>query len=116
VVEVAAPIDEVWVAITTADHLGAWFGADVDVEARRDGPIAFRLPDGSARRGIVETVDPPTRFAFRWRSVATADGGVRVGDVSRVEFVLEAIGEAATRVTVVESPGMLAPDALPATA
>ena len=37
-------------------------------------------------------------------------GSVRLGDVSRVEFFLQSIAEGATRVTVVESPGMLAPD------
>jgi uncharacterized protein YndB with AHSA1/START domain len=110
-VAVEASIDDVWAALTTEDQLGDWFGADVQLQARRDGPVTFRMADGSTRRGIVEAVDPPTRFAFRWRSVEMRSGAVQVGDVSRVEFLLEAIDDHATRVTVVESPGMLAPDA-----
>jgi uncharacterized protein YndB with AHSA1/START domain len=105
----ASPL-EVWDALLVPERLGAWFGAEVELEPRAGGAIAFRMPDGTARRGVVEAVDPPRRFAFRWRSVSLGPDGVRVGDVSRVAFELELAGAGRTTVTVTESPGVLAPD------
>jgi uncharacterized protein YndB with AHSA1/START domain len=111
VVTVDAPLDEVWDALVDPRRLGSWFGAEVELEPRAGAPIAFRMPDGSARRGVVELVEPPLRFAFRWRSVELGDAGVRVGEASRVGFELEPLDDGRTAVTVTESPGVLAPDA-----
>lgn len=109
-VTLSAPPEEVWDALLVPERLGAWFDAEVELEARVGGAIAFRMPDGTARRGVVEAVDPLRRFAFRWRSVSFGPGGVHVGDVSRVAFELELADDDRTTVTVTESPGVLAPD------
>jgi uncharacterized protein YndB with AHSA1/START domain len=103
-VVVEAPLEDVWAALTNAEHLGAWFGAEVELEARPDGPISFRFADGSSRRGVVEAVEPPGRFAFRWRSVGIGDGGVSVGDGSTVEFRLVRTDDERTRVVLTEDP------------
>jgi uncharacterized protein YndB with AHSA1/START domain len=98
-----APVDEVWEALTTPDHLEAWFGAGVEVDARPGAPITVRWPDGSTNRGSVERVDPPTRFVFRWRPISGAGLTLVVGEPTRVEFTLEPIdGGTRTFVTVTE--------------
>jgi uncharacterized protein YndB with AHSA1/START domain len=111
VVTLNAPLDDVWDAVIRPERLGAWFGAEVELEARPGSPIAFRMPDGSARRGVVEEVEPPRRFAFRWRTVELCPEGVRLGDASRVAFELKPLDDRRTAVTVIESPGVLGPDA-----
>jgi uncharacterized protein YndB with AHSA1/START domain len=105
-----APIDDVWRAVIEPERLGAWFGAEVELDPRPGGAIAFRLPDGSARRGVVEVVDPPHRLAFRWRTITSGPSGPAVADVSRVELELAPAPHGGTAVNVTESPGVLAPD------
>ena len=97
--------EEVWGALT--QDLSLWFGAAAEIDARPGGAVRFRWPDGTERRGLVETCDPPRRLAFRWRELRGAGVGLSIGDVSTVEFVLEPHA-GATRLTVTESPGILA--------
>jgi uncharacterized protein YndB with AHSA1/START domain len=94
------PPARVWTALTRADQLGAWFGTQASVDLRPGGEIVFTW-DGSTgprgtNRGVIEVVEPPNRFAFRWQS--------RRDDVSmtRVEFTLEPHPEG-TRLRLVES-------------
>jgi uncharacterized protein YndB with AHSA1/START domain len=101
---VDASLEDVWVALTTRERVGAWFGAEVELEARPDGPISVRFADGSVRRGVVETVEAPDRFAFRWRSVGNLDEGASVGDGSTVEFRLSRTDDGRTRIVVTENP------------
>lgn len=101
-----APIEEVWTALTSADRLAEWFGASVELEARRGGTVHARWPDGATRRGVVEAAERSHRLVFRWRPIPRGDERFEVGRVSRVEFVLEAIAEG-TRLTVVEEPGLV---------
>jgi uncharacterized protein YndB with AHSA1/START domain len=100
--EVILPVPpaRVWTALTRADQLGAWFGTRATVDLRPGGEVVFTW-DGSTgprgiSRGVIETVEPTRRFAFRWQ--------VTVGDVpmTRVEFTLEPHAEG-TRLRVVES-------------
>ncbi len=97
--------EQAWAALT--DDLSSWFGADGEIDPRPGGAVRFRWFDGSERRGLVETFDPPRRLAFRWREIRGAGVGLSIGDVSTVEFVLEP-DAGATRLTVTESPGILA--------
>ena len=104
---VGAQPQDVWTAITTAERLGAWFGAEVEVEPRPDGPLSVRFPDGSVRRGVVEAVEPPGRFVFRWRSVEVGVDGIIVGEGSTVEFLLSPADDGHTRVVVTEHPAQV---------
>ncbi len=95
-----APPERVWRALTQADQLATWFGTQASIDLRPGGDVIFTW-DGSTgprgvNRGVIEIVEPPTRFAFRWQSVAS--------DVpmTLVEFTLEARPEG-TRLRVVES-------------
>jgi uncharacterized protein YndB with AHSA1/START domain len=99
-----APVEAVWDAVTTPDRLEAWFGAEVELDPRPGAPVLVRWPDGSTNRGLVETVDPPRRFVFRWRSLAGAGIGLQVGEPTRVEFTLQPLEDGArTLITITET-------------
>jgi len=89
-IELDAPPDEVWRALTDPDELEQWFANDVDLDPREGGEGTFRWDDGEERHAVVEEVDPERRFAFTW-------------DDGHVVIELEEL-PAGTRVTVVESP------------
>ena len=88
--EVEAPPEEVWEALTDPNELSEWFANDVDLDPAPGGVGTFRWDDGDVRHAVVEEVVPLERFAFRWEE-------------SRVVIELEEI-PSGTRVTVVESP------------
>ena len=60
------PIDKVWRAVTTPEHLKAWFPSPVDVDLRPGGEMRFGEFDGPAGAGTVEVVEPPRRITFTW--------------------------------------------------
>jgi uncharacterized protein YndB with AHSA1/START domain len=89
-VELEAPPDEVWRALTDEDELSEWFANDVELELEPGGVGIFRWDNGEERHAVVEEVDPERRFVFTW-------------DTSRVEIELEGTS-VGTRVTVIEAP------------
>jgi len=100
--EVILPVPpaRVWAALPQADQLGAWFGTRASVDLRPGGEVVFTWdgstgPRGSSH-GVIETVEPMQRFAFRWRSDQDDE------PMTRVEFTLEPHAEG-TRLFVVES-------------
>jgi uncharacterized protein YndB with AHSA1/START domain len=61
------PIERVWRAVTTPEHLGQWFPSPVEVDLRVGGEIRFRAFEGTpAAAGTVEVVDPPRQLTFTW--------------------------------------------------
>jgi uncharacterized protein YndB with AHSA1/START domain len=108
-----APIRRVWEAVTAPDHLEAWLGGEVELDARAGARITVRWPDGSTSRGLVERVEPPRRLVFRWRRISGAGLSLDIGRPSRVELVLEPADGGRTFVTVTEHdapmPGAPAP-------
>jgi uncharacterized protein YndB with AHSA1/START domain len=111
-VELDATPAQVWRAITRPEQLAAWFGADAEVDPTPGGTVRFRWPDGEERRGVVEVAEAPRRFAFRWRTIVRRGRSVEVGNVSRVQFVLEPIPGGGTRLRVSEEPGIIGADAI----
>ena len=89
-IELEAPPDEVWRALTDPDELEQWFANDVELEPEPGGEGVFRWDDGDERHALVEEIEPERRFVFTW-------------DGDRVEIELEEI-PAGTRVIVIESP------------
>jgi uncharacterized protein YndB with AHSA1/START domain len=101
--EVILPVPpaRVWTALTRADQLGAWFGTRATIDLRPGGEVVF-IWDGSTgprgtSRGVIEAVEPPHRFAFRWQSNLTGDAPMTL-----VEFTLDP-HPTGTRLHVVES-------------
>ena len=99
-VDLPAPPDEVWRALTDDAQLEAWFADEAELDVRPGGEGRF-VEDGLARRALVDDVEPGRRLAFRWWP---EDGG----PVTRVEVEL-APCVSGTRLVVVESPVPLFP-------
>ena len=94
---------EVWAAITKPEELSRWFGSEVvALDLRPGGRIVFRDGSGESHRALVEVVEAPARFAFRWLPAPVRAGSERRPG-SRVEFNLEEVPEG-TALTVVETP------------
>ena len=96
---IEAPIEVVWRTITEPDQLSQWFADRVElvVEPGAHGFMEFGEQGGPV---VVVTVDPPTRFSFRWNPDRGAEPGV--GNSMLVEFTLTPEGEERTRLRVVE--------------
>ena len=94
-VELPAPPDEIWEALTDPERLEEWFATEVELEVRTGGLGIFRWGNGETRTAVVEEVDPPHRFGFRWTDVDDAAE-------SEVRFELEET-PGGTRVTVREA-------------
>ena len=103
-VVVPAPPRDVWPAVTEAEEISKWFGAEVEIDARPGGRGTARWPDGTERPLLVEDVEPERRLAFRWLPFQrTGDGDVAPIPPSRVEIALEPVPEG-TRIRVIERP------------
>lgn len=96
---IEAPIEVVWRMITDCDQLSQWFADRVElvVEPGAHGFMEFGDQGGPV---VVETVDPPTRFSFRWNPQGGEPG---VGNSMLVEFTLTPEGGERTRLRVLES-------------
>jgi uncharacterized protein YndB with AHSA1/START domain len=63
-----ADIAVVWDAITHPEQLSKWFGDRADIPTLKEGePITFGWGDDLCK-GVIQTIDEPTVFAFRWQS------------------------------------------------
>jgi len=97
---VEAPPEVVWRTITEPDQMSQWFADRVDlvVEPGAHGYLQFGDQGGPV---VVEIVDPPNRFSFRWNYPGGQEPGT--GNSMLVEFTLTAEGDGRTRLRVVES-------------
>jgi uncharacterized protein YndB with AHSA1/START domain len=94
---------EVWAALTRPEELSRWFGSEVvSLDLRPGGRIVFRDADGGPHRALIEVVEAPARFAFRWLPAPVRAGSQR-SPGSRVELLLEEV-PGGTALTVVETP------------
>jgi uncharacterized protein YndB with AHSA1/START domain len=97
-VVIDAPVDVVWRTITEPDQISQWFAdrAELDLRPGGHGVLVFGdQPDPF----VVEAVEPPTRFSFRWNYPAGQQPGP--SNSMLVEFTLADEGER-TRLRVVE--------------
>lgn len=111
-----APRARVWRALTTAEELGAWFGATlagakIAPGERVVGPIALQGYEHLTFDVIIEEMVPEQRFGWRWHPHAI-DSSIDYSAEPRtlVTFTLEDAPDGGTLLRVVES-GF---DALPA--
>jgi uncharacterized protein YndB with AHSA1/START domain len=97
---IEAPVRVVWHTITDPDEIRQWFADRVELVAEPGavGYLGFGEQGGPV---VVETVDPPTHFSFRWNHPR---GEEAVGGNSiLVDFTLTAEGDERTRLRVTES-------------
>jgi uncharacterized protein YndB with AHSA1/START domain len=106
-IDVNAPPDRVWRALTTAADLAAWFrvGIEGDIAPGAEVWMTSKSPGYEGQRFLVKVTEmtPPRRFAWQWHPGAV-DPTV---DYSRepwttVTFTLEPSGRG-TRLTVSET-------------
>jgi uncharacterized protein YndB with AHSA1/START domain len=99
-VMIEAPVEVVWRTITEPDQITQWFADRVDlvVKPGAHGYMGFGEQGGPV---VVEVVDPPTRFSFRWND--SRGGEPAPGNSMLVEFTLTSDGDERTRLRVVES-------------
>lgn len=98
---IQAPLDAVWRIVTEPDQIAQWFSdkAEVDLRPGGSGSLTFER-QGVTAPFVVEAVEPPHRFAWRW---SHPEGSVpREGNSTLVEFLLSAEGDG-TRLRIVES-------------
>src|SRR3954447_15980504 len=98
---IAAPVERVWELITTAEHVGRWFGdAGAEIELRPGGALSLSWREHGTIHGRVEVVEPPRRFAYRWLAAIGSQAEPTPGNSTLTEFTLVAEGDG-TRVAVV---------------
>jgi len=91
------PRDEVWAALTEPDRISKWFGQKTELDLRPGGQGSFGW-ESTTVNVVVEEVDPPRKFSYRWEP-----GMVPVpGTTTLVEFTLEET-EGGTVLHLVES-------------
>jgi len=106
---VAAPAERLWEVLTRPEHIGRWFeGMDVEVDLRPGGTMVLTNQEFGKFHAIVDKVEPPRRFAYRW--ARHPDTPVTDGTATRVEFTLTPEGNG-TRLRVAES-GFTSTDAV----
>ena len=100
-VTIAAPVERVWAVITQPEHVGSWFGdAGAEIDLRPGGAMTITWAEHGLCHGVVERVEPPRVFAWRW--ARPMHQAVRDGNSTRVEFTLTP-DDGQTRLRVVES-------------
>ena len=62
------PPQRVWRAITTPEGLNQWFGDRVTMKLEEGSPILFEWDAHGEAGGIIQTVEPIHKFAYRWRA------------------------------------------------
>jgi uncharacterized protein YndB with AHSA1/START domain len=97
---IEAPVEVVWRIVTEPDQMTQWFADRVElvVEPGAHGYMQFGDQGGPV---VVEVVDPPTRFSFRWNHPLGEEPVA--GNSMLVEFTLTPEGDERTRLRVVES-------------
>jgi uncharacterized protein YndB with AHSA1/START domain len=89
----AAP-QEVWDALTDGTLLSEWLADEVELDPVEGGELRCRFADGEERRGEVALVEEAERLAFDWH---------RAEGPSRVEWIVDAVAEGRSRLTVTET-------------
>jgi uncharacterized protein YndB with AHSA1/START domain len=96
---IEAPPEVVWRIIAEPDQMSQWFADRVDlvVEPGAHGYMQFGDQGGPV---VVEVVDPPARFSFRWNFPRGEEPVA--GNSMLVEFTLTPEGGGRTRLRVTE--------------
>ena len=81
----AHPVDRVWAALTDPAEFGRWFCQSASWELREGAAMAMSWDEHGSAPGVIVTVEPMTRFAYRWGS---EDRPLEPGQSTLVEWTL----------------------------
>jgi uncharacterized protein YndB with AHSA1/START domain len=97
-----APVAVVWRTITEPDQIARWFADRVELDLRPGGNGALFFDKNNLTAPlVVERVEPPTLFSFRW---CHPDGQQPLhGNSTLVAFELVAETDSRTKLTVSET-------------
>ncbi|WP_380281122.1 SRPBCC domain-containing protein [Kitasatospora purpeofusca] len=103
-ITIAAPRERVWEVLTQAEFLGIWFGtgAPAHIDLRPGGRMLLDHGVHGALPALIERVDPPSVFAFRWSQGAAGEEPTG-GNSTLVTFTLATEPGDHTRLRMVES-------------
>lgn len=65
-IDIHAPIEKVWAAITEPELISQWFGDATEFEAAEGGKGFFAWNAHGKFRVVVEHVEPPHVLVYRW--------------------------------------------------
>jgi uncharacterized protein YndB with AHSA1/START domain len=66
-IDIKAPLDRVWAAITEPELIAQWFGETAEFDATPGAAGSFGWPEhGGAFHIVVEHVDKPKTLVYRW--------------------------------------------------
>jgi uncharacterized protein YndB with AHSA1/START domain len=99
-VHIGAHRSAVWAAITEPELISEWFGDTAQLDLRVGGTGSMGWNDHGEFRIIVEEIDEPNTFAFRW--ARTTDADPTPANSTLVRFTL-ADREGGTELTVRET-------------
>jgi len=106
----------VWEAVTKPEQLARWLGVVSDMDFRVGGAIHFTWEHKPCPyQGVIEVIEEPQRFAFRWPSYAVGLPNVTFATApsTLVDITLEEHAEG-TLLTLVESGLASLPQPIPA--
>jgi uncharacterized protein YndB with AHSA1/START domain len=72
----AAPLQEVWDALTDPERFGRWLAPGV-IELRVDGAVSLDFGEGGLVSGRVLSCEPPSLLEFEWRFPGETESVVR---------------------------------------
>jgi uncharacterized protein YndB with AHSA1/START domain len=99
-IDIKAPAEKVWAAITEPDLIAQWFGDSCEFDATPGGTGYFGWPHHGRHRVVVEHVDKPKTLVYRWARDADVDPVP--GSSTVVRFDLTEV-EGGTRLTLLET-------------
>jgi uncharacterized protein YndB with AHSA1/START domain len=101
-VVIDAPIAVVWKTITEPEQISRWFADRVEIDLRPGGRGALFFESSNLTAPLlVEAVEPPTSFSFRWCH-PDAEQPVH-GNSTLVTFTLVTETDTRTKLTVTET-------------
>lgn len=105
-IQIAAPIEKVWAAITVAEHIAKWFPQSAVLEPAAVGATGAFTFDGYDTIPVrVEEIDEPRMIAYRWSNDDALPSHPQAIDDEHsllFRFTLEPIA-GGTQLTVVET-------------
>ncbi len=74
---VAAPLEAVWEAITTAQGLSAWYVSSAEITPELGGEVSISFGEGPPGVSRIDIWEPPTKVRFAY----VPQGGMEIGDM-----------------------------------